>query len=53
MSWLSSRICPRTVSHAGSTVVERLYGAYEVEFSDDDGRTYAELAFSARSERPF
>jgi Domain of unknown function (DUF4926) len=26
------------------TVVELLDGAYEVEFSDDDGRTYAELA---------
>jgi hypothetical protein len=26
------------------TVVELLDGAYEVEFSDDDGETYAELA---------
>jgi len=26
------------------TVVEFLDGAVEVEFSDDDGRTYAELA---------
>lgn len=26
------------------TVVERLDGAYEVEFSDDAGKTYAELA---------
>lgn len=26
------------------TVVEILDGAFEVEFSDDDGRTYAELA---------
>ena len=26
------------------TVVEVLDGAYEVEFSDDEGRTYAELA---------
>jgi hypothetical protein len=26
------------------TVVELLSGAYEVEFSDDEGRTYAELA---------
>ena len=26
------------------TVVEILDGAYEVEFSDDDGRTYAEIA---------
>lgn len=26
------------------TVVELLDGAYEVEFCDDDGRTYAELA---------
>ncbi|WP_290648998.1 DUF4926 domain-containing protein [Aquisalimonas sp.] len=26
------------------TVVEILSGAYEVEFSDDEGRTYAELA---------
>jgi hypothetical protein len=25
-------------------VVEVLAGAYEVEFSDDDGKTYAELA---------
>jgi hypothetical protein len=26
------------------TVVEVLDGAYEVEFSDDEGKTYAELA---------
>ncbi|HEX7079720.1 MAG TPA: DUF4926 domain-containing protein [Gammaproteobacteria bacterium] len=26
------------------TVVELLSGAYEVEFSDDEGRTYAQLA---------
>ena len=26
------------------TVVELLDGAYEVEFSDDEGQTYAELA---------
>ena len=26
------------------TVVELLSGAYEVEFSDDEGRTYAEVA---------
>ncbi len=26
------------------TVVEILEGAYEVEFSDEEGRTYAELA---------
>ncbi|HEX9583208.1 MAG TPA: DUF4926 domain-containing protein [Gammaproteobacteria bacterium] len=26
------------------TIVELLDGAYEVEFSDDEGRTYAELA---------
>lgn len=26
------------------TVVEILSGAYEVEFSDDEGETYAELA---------
>lgn len=32
------------------TVVERFDdGAYEVEFSDDAGRTYAELALSADS----
>ena len=30
------------------TVVERFAeGAYEVEFSDDEGRTYAELALGA------
>ena len=29
------------------TVVEILNGAYEIEFSDDDGRTYAELALSS------
>lgn len=30
------------------TVVERLdEGVFEVEFSDDDGRTYAELAIGA------
>lgn len=29
------------------TVVELLDGAYEVEFSDDEGKTYAELAISA------
>jgi len=28
------------------TVVELLNGAFEVEFSDDDGRTYAELALA-------
>ncbi len=28
------------------TVVELLDGAYEVEFSDDEGRTYAELALT-------
>ncbi len=28
------------------TVVEVLDGAYEVEFSDDEGKTYAELAIS-------
>jgi hypothetical protein len=27
------------------TVVELLEGAYEVEFSDDDGTSYAQLAF--------
>lgn len=26
------------------TLVELLDGAYEIEFSDDDGRTYAEVA---------
>jgi hypothetical protein len=26
------------------TIVELLDGAFEVEFSDDEGRTYAELA---------
>lgn len=26
------------------TVVELLTGAYEVEFSDDEGKTYAQLA---------
>lgn len=26
------------------TIVELLDGAYEVEFSDDEGKTYAELA---------
>ena len=29
------------------TVVEILDGAYEVEFSDDNGKTYAELALKA------
>ena len=28
------------------TVVELLDGAFEVEFSDDDGKTYAELALA-------
>jgi Domain of unknown function (DUF4926) len=28
------------------TVVELLDGAYEVEFSDDEGKTYAELALA-------
>jgi hypothetical protein len=28
------------------TVVELLDGAYEIEFSDDDGKTYAELALA-------
>ena len=31
--------------HVG-TVVELLDGAYEIEFSDDDGKTYAELALA-------
>ncbi len=30
------------------TVVELLDGAYEVEFSDDEGKTYAELALEPR-----
>ena len=29
------------------TVVELLDGAYEVEFSDDEGETYAELALQS------
>lgn len=29
------------------TIVELLDGAYEVEFSDDQGKTYAELALRA------
>ena len=29
------------------TVVELLDGAYEVEFSDDEGKTYAELALQS------
>ncbi|OFW42693.1 MAG: DUF4926 domain-containing protein [Acidobacteria bacterium RIFCSPLOWO2_12_FULL_67_14b] len=29
------------------TVVELLDGAYEVEFSNNEGRTYAELALTA------
>lgn len=29
------------------TVVESLDGAYEVEFSDDDGTTYAQVALTA------
>lgn len=29
------------------TVVDLLDGAYEVEFSDDNGKAYAELALSA------
>ena len=39
-------MCPLTASWRGQvgTVVELLDGAYEVEFSDDDGKTYAELA---------
>lgn len=28
------------------TVVEILDGAFEIEFSDDDGRTYAEVALT-------
>jgi hypothetical protein len=28
------------------TVVELLDGAYEVEFSDDEGKTYADLALT-------
>ena len=28
------------------TIVEVLDGGYEVEFSDDEGRTYAELALA-------
>ena len=29
------------------TVVELLDGAYEVEFSDDEGKTYAELVLAS------
>lgn len=29
------------------TVVELMDGAYEVEFSDDEGKTYAELALAS------
>jgi hypothetical protein len=29
------------------TVVEVLDGAFEIEFSDDEGRTYAEIALRA------
>ena len=29
------------------TVVELLQGAYEVEFSDDEGKTYAEVALGS------
>lgn len=28
------------------TIVELLEGAYEVEFSDDEGKTYAEVALA-------
>ncbi len=34
----------RLVRGQVGTVVELLDGAYEVEFCDDEGRTYAELA---------
>src|SRR5438477_7786748 len=45
MSSRSSQTSPRTVSCGQvGTVVELLDGAYEVEFSDDEGKTYAELA---------
>ncbi|MDN5851182.1 MAG: DUF4926 domain-containing protein [Nitrococcus sp.] len=38
----------RLVRGQVGTVVELLDGAYEVEFSDDEGRTYAELALEPR-----
>jgi len=34
------------------TVVELLDGAYEVEFSDDEGKTYAELALEEEQPTP-
>lgn len=34
----------RLVRGQVGTIVELLDGAYEVEFSDDQGKTYAELA---------
>jgi hypothetical protein len=37
----------RLVRGQVGTIVELLDGAYEVEFSDDEGRTYAELAVPA------
>jgi len=37
----------RLVRGQVGTVVEILDGAFEVEFSDDEGKTYAELALPA------
>lgn len=37
-------VCIKLLCDRQQTVVELLDDAYEVEFSDDEGRTYAELA---------
>ena len=41
---LSDLPAHRLVRGQVGTVVELLDGAFEVEFSDEDGKTYAELA---------
>ena len=47
LAWLLPLSQPE--QHVGQvgTVVELLDGAYEVEFSDDEGKTYAELALQS------
>jgi len=48
--WRSWKSCPKRgcdVAKVGTIVENLAPGVYEVEFSDDDGRTYASMALTA------
>ena len=47
MSWRCWKIFPSTICHVGTVVEELAPDAFEVEFSDDAGRTYATLGLRA------